>query len=53
MQIFTQPIFEQPTFFLEFIERRHAAQGFGKGNFTSLFEAVERQSAKIKQTISS
>lgn len=53
MQIFTQPIFEKPTFFLEFIERRHAAQGFGKGNFTSLFEAVERHSAKIQQTISS
>jgi 4-hydroxyphenylpyruvate dioxygenase len=53
MQIFTQPILEKPTFFLEFIERRHAAQGFGKGNFTSLFEAMERQSAKIKQTIPS
>lgn len=52
LQIFTQPILEEPTFFLEFIERRHAAQGFGKGNFTALFEAVERQSAKIKQTIS-
>jgi len=43
MQIFTQPIFEQPTFFLEFIERR-SAQGFGQGNFKALFEAVERQS---------
>lgn len=53
LQIFTQPILEKPTFFLELIERRHSAQGFGKGNFTALFEAVERQSAKIKQTISS
>lgn len=44
MQIFTQPIFEQPTFFLELIERRHSAQGFGQGNFKALFEAVERQS---------
>lgn len=44
MQIFTQPIFEQPTFFLEFIERRHAAKGFGQGNFKTLFEAVERES---------
>lgn len=44
MQIFTQPIFEQPTFFLEFIERRQNAQGFGQGNFTALFEAIERQS---------
>ena len=44
MQIFTQPIFEQPTFFLEFIERRQSARGFGRGNFKALFEAVERES---------
>jgi 4-hydroxyphenylpyruvate dioxygenase len=43
MQIFTQPIFEQPTFFLEFIERRQQARGFGEGNFQALFEAVERE----------
>ncbi len=43
MQIFTQPIFEQPTFFLEFIERRQEAQGFGQGNFKALFEAVEKE----------
>ena len=42
MQIFTQPIFEQPTFFLEFIERRQEAQGFGRGNFKALFEAIEK-----------
>jgi 4-hydroxyphenylpyruvate dioxygenase len=47
MQIFTQPIFEQPTFFLELIERRHSAQGFGQGNFQALFEAVERQSKQL------
>ncbi|MEM9272342.1 MAG: 4-hydroxyphenylpyruvate dioxygenase [Cyanobacteria bacterium P01_F01_bin.143] len=41
MQIFTQPILEQPTFFLEFIERRQQAQGFGEGNFQALYEAVE------------
>ncbi len=46
MQIFTQPIFEQPTFFLEFIERRHQAQGFGQGNFKELFAAVEREQTK-------
>ncbi len=46
MQIFTQPIFEQPTFFLEFIERRHEAKGFGQGNFKTLFEAVEREQDK-------
>jgi 4-hydroxyphenylpyruvate dioxygenase len=41
LQIFTQPIFEQPTFFLEIIERRHQAQGFGEGNFLALFQAME------------
>ena len=46
MQIFTQPIFEQPTFFLEFIERRQEAKGFGQGNFKALFEAVEREQDK-------
>lgn len=48
MQIFTQPIFERPTFFLEFIERRQGAKGFGQGNFKALFEAVERE--QIKRT---
>lgn len=42
MQIFTRPILEKPTFFLEFIERRQQAIGFGKGNFQALFAAVEQ-----------
>lgn len=42
-QIFTKPIFPEPTFFLEIIERHNAAQGFGERNFQSLFEAVEQQ----------
>ncbi|MEL6928548.1 MAG: 4-hydroxyphenylpyruvate dioxygenase [Cyanobacteria bacterium J06600_6] len=50
MQIFTQPILEQPTFFLEFIERRQSAQGFGQGNFQALFEAVERQTQQASHT---
>jgi len=43
LQIFTQPIFDQPTFFFELIERRNQAQGFGEGNFQALFEAIERE----------
>jgi 4-hydroxyphenylpyruvate dioxygenase len=43
LQIFTKPIFSQPTFFFELIERRHAARGFGEGNFRALFEAIERE----------
>ena len=46
LQIFTQPIFEQPTFFFEFIERCASARGFGEGNFRALFEAIEREQIK-------
>jgi 4-hydroxyphenylpyruvate dioxygenase len=43
LQIFTQPIFSQPTFFFELIERRDRANGFGERNFQALFEAIERE----------
>jgi 4-hydroxyphenylpyruvate dioxygenase len=43
LQIFSQPIFAEPTFFFECIERRSQARGFGEGNFQALFEAIERQ----------
>ncbi len=46
LQIFTQPIFKQPTFFFEIIERRQQAKGFGEGNFRALFEAIEREQKK-------
>jgi 4-hydroxyphenylpyruvate dioxygenase len=42
LQIFTDPIFESPTFFFEIIERRNGAMGFGRGNFQALFEAIEQ-----------
>ncbi len=46
LQIFSQPIFSEPTFFFEFIERRSLAQGFGEGNFMTLFQAIEREQIK-------
>jgi 4-hydroxyphenylpyruvate dioxygenase len=54
LQAFTQPIFDQPTFFFELIERRtyrvaqqlQTAEGFGEGNFQALFEAIEREQIK-------
>ena len=46
LQIFTQPIFTQPTFFFELIERRFQAKGFGEGNFRALFAAIEREQFK-------
>ncbi|TVR07499.1 MAG: 4-hydroxyphenylpyruvate dioxygenase [Phormidium sp. GEM2.Bin31] len=56
LQTFTEPIFQQPTFFFELIERRSVqvqgqsitAQGFGEGNFQALFEAVEQQQLQRK-----
>jgi 4-hydroxyphenylpyruvate dioxygenase len=42
LQIFTKPIGDRPTMFLEVIER-HGAKGFGEGNFKALFEAIERE----------
>jgi 4-hydroxyphenylpyruvate dioxygenase len=45
LQIFTKPVQDRPTLFFEFIER-HGSQGFGKGNFKALFEAIEREQAR-------
>ncbi len=42
LQIFTGPAQDRPTVFFELIER-HGSQGFGKGNFKALFEAIERE----------
>ncbi|MDX2162652.1 MAG: 4-hydroxyphenylpyruvate dioxygenase [bacterium] len=40
LQIFSKPLQDRPTMFIEVIER-HGSQGFGKGNFKALFEAIE------------
>jgi 4-hydroxyphenylpyruvate dioxygenase len=45
LQIFTRPVQDRPTVFFEVIER-HGSQGFGKGNFKALFEAIEREQAR-------
>ena len=42
MQIFTKPLLNRPTVFLEVIQRK-GAEGFGGGNIKALFEAVERE----------
>lgn len=51
LQIFTKPIFDRPTLFLEVIQRvgcvqpdgsqKPACGGFGKGNFGALFKSIE------------
>jgi len=45
LQIFTKPVQDRPTVFFELIER-HGSQGFGKGNFKALFEAIEREQGR-------
>jgi len=44
LQLFTKPVEDRPTLFLEIIQR-HNHHGFGAGNFRSLFEAIEREQA--------
>ena len=44
LQLFSKPIEDRPTLFLEIIQRK-GAKSFGKGNFKALFEAIEREQA--------
>jgi 4-hydroxyphenylpyruvate dioxygenase len=45
LQIFTKIMQDRPTLFLEVIQR-HNHQGFGAGNFKSLFESIESDQAE-------
>lgn len=45
LQIFSKPIQDRPTSFVEVIQR-HGSRGFGKGNFRALFEAIELEQEK-------
>lgn len=45
LQIFSKPVEDRPTLFIETIQRRNH-QGFGAGNFKALFEAIEAEQAK-------
>uniref|UniRef100_A0A8B9JE08 4-hydroxyphenylpyruvate dioxygenase n=1 Tax=Astyanax mexicanus TaxID=7994 RepID=A0A8B9JE08_ASTMX len=63
LQIFTKPVQDRPTVFLEVIQRhnhqvslkkkkKHFNHGFGAGNFKSLFEAIEAdQNARGNLTV--
>jgi len=44
LQLFTKPLMDRPTVFIEIIQRNNF-DGFGAGNFKSLFEAIEREQA--------
>jgi 4-hydroxyphenylpyruvate dioxygenase len=45
LQIFTKPLHNRPTIFMEIIQRKRA-RGFGAGNVKALFEALERDQAE-------
>ena len=41
LQLFTKPLEDRPTLFIEIIQRK-GSQGFGQGNFQALFESIEK-----------
>jgi len=45
LQIFTKPVEDRPTLFFEVIQRKNH-EGFGAGNFRSLFISIEEEQAK-------
>jgi 4-hydroxyphenylpyruvate dioxygenase len=45
LQIFTKPVEDRPTLFFEVIQRKNH-EGFGVGNFKSLFESIELEQQK-------
>ncbi|KAF1747907.1 hypothetical protein GCK72_024373 [Caenorhabditis remanei] len=45
LQIFSKPMQDRPTLFIEIIQRANF-KGFGAGNFKALFDAVEREQEK-------
>jgi len=45
LQIFTKPLQDRPTVFIEIIQRNNH-NGFGAGNFKALFEAIEAEQAR-------
>ncbi len=45
LQLFTKPLEDRPTLFIEIIQRK-GSRGFGQGNFQALFESIEREQAR-------
>ena len=48
IQIFTKPLFDKDTFFLEILERR-GARGFGAGNITALARSIQLHQQEIEE----
>jgi len=45
LQLFTRPVQDRPTFFVEIIQRE-GSESFGKGNFKALFMTIEQEQAQ-------
>lgn len=45
LQIFTKPVEDRPTLFIEIIQRNNH-EGFGAGNFKALFESIEMEQGR-------
>lgn len=45
LQIFSRPVQDRPTLFIEIIQR-YNHNGFGAGNFKTLFESIEAEQAE-------
>ncbi|MGH9407394.1 MAG: 4-hydroxyphenylpyruvate dioxygenase [Terriglobia bacterium] len=45
LQVFSRPVEDRPALFFEIIQRK-GSQGFGRGNFKALFEAIELEQAR-------
>lgn len=45
LQLFTKPLSDRPTIFIEIIQRE-GHDGFGAGNFKALFESIEQEQQK-------
>jgi 4-hydroxyphenylpyruvate dioxygenase len=45
LQIFSKPLQDRPTLFIEIIQRKNA-RGFGSGNIQALFKALELEQAR-------
>jgi 4-hydroxyphenylpyruvate dioxygenase len=45
LQIFSKPLHDRPTLFIEIIQRKNA-RGFGSGNIQALFKALEMEQAR-------
>ena len=48
LQIFSKPIFEEDTFFLEVIQRQ-GSRGFGSGNIKALALSIALEKSRIRE----